>query len=85
MPFFAVPPEIRRVIDTTNALESVHARLRKIIKTRGDFPNDEAATKLLWLALRNSTRRWTMPVRPWREAMAPFALLYPVRFAVRTT
>ena len=85
IPFFAFPPEIRRVIYTTNALESVHARLRKIIKTRGHFPNDEAATKLLWLALRNITRRWTMPVRPWREAMAQFALLYPERFAVRTT
>jgi putative transposase len=85
IPFFAFPPEIRRVIYTTNALESVHARLRKIIKTRGHFPHDEAATKLLWLALRNITRRWTMPVRPWREAMAQFALLYPERFAVRTT
>jgi putative transposase len=85
IPFFAFPPEIRRVIYTTNALESVHARLRKIIKTRGHFPHDEAATKLLWLALRNITRRWTMPVRPWRDAMAQFALLYPERFAVRTT
>jgi transposase-like protein len=66
----------RRVIYTTNALESVHARLRKIIKTRGHLPNDEAATKLLWLALRNLTRRWTMPIRPWREAMSQFAVLY---------
>jgi transposase-like protein len=57
MPFFAFPPDIRRVIYTTNALESVHARLRKIIKTRGHFPNDDAATKLMWLALRNITGR----------------------------
>lgn len=84
IPFFAFPPEIRRVIYTTNALESVHAQLRKIIKTRGHFPTDEAATKLLWLALRNITRRWTMPVRPWREAMSQFALLYQERFTVRT-
>ena len=84
IPFFAFPPEVRRVIYTTNALESVHAQLRKIIKTRGHFPTDEAATKLLWLALRNITRRWTMPVRPWREAMAQFALLYQERFTVRT-
>ena len=84
IPFFAFPPEIRRVLYTTNALESVHAQLRKIIKTRGHFPTDEAATKLLWLALRNITRRWTMPVRPWREAMAQFALLYQDRFTVRT-
>ena len=72
------------MIYTTNALESVHAQLRKIIKTRGHFPTDEAATKLLWLALRNITRRWTMPVRPWREAMSQFALLYQERFTVRT-
>src|SRR5262249_17709384 len=80
IPFFAFPPDIRRVIYTTNALESVHARLRKIIKTRGHFPNDDAATKLIWLALRNLTRRWTMPVRPWHEAMTQFAVLYPDRF-----
>jgi transposase-like protein len=85
IPFFAFAPEIRRIIYTTNALESVHARLRKIIKTRGHFPSDEAATKLLWLALRNLTRRWTMPIRPWREAMSQFAVLYPERFVVRPT
>src|SRR5258706_9490913 len=84
IPFFAFPPEIRRVIYTTNALESVDAQLRKIIKTRGHFPTDEAATKLLWLALRNITRRWTMPVRPWREAMSQFSLLYHERVTVRT-
>ena len=53
IPFFAFPPDIRRLIYTTNALESVHAQLRKISKTRGHFPNDDAATKLIWLALRN--------------------------------
>ena len=58
IPFFAFPPEVRRVIYTTNALESVHAQLRKIIKTRGHFPTDEAATKLIWLALRNITAEW---------------------------
>jgi putative transposase len=84
IPFFAFPPEVRRVIYTTNALESVHARLRKIIKTRGHFPNDDAATKLLWLALRNITRRWTMPVRPWREAMSQFAVLFAERFVIRS-
>jgi transposase-like protein len=55
IPFFSFRPAIRRVLYTTNALESVHARLRKILKTRGHFPTDEAATKLLWLALRNIT------------------------------
>ena len=58
IPFFAFPPEVRRVIYTTNAIESVNTRLRKIIKTRGHFPSDEAATKLIWLALRNITADW---------------------------
>ena len=53
--YFDYPPQTRKVIYTTNAIESVNARLRKILKTRGHFPNDEAATKLIWLALRNIT------------------------------
>ena len=58
IPFFAFPPAVRRVIYTTNAIESINARLRKIIKTRGHFPSDDAATKLIWLALRNITADW---------------------------
>ena len=80
IPFFAFPPDVRRVIYTTNALESVHARLRKIIKTRGHFPNDEAATKLLWLALRNITAAWARPAPTWKTAMNQFAILYADRF-----
>ena len=80
IPFFAFPPEVRRVIYTTNALESVHARIRKIIKTRGHFPNDEAATKLIWLALRNITADWGRPVHHWKAAMNQFAILYEDRF-----
>ena len=80
IPFFAFPPEVRRVIYTTNALESVHARLRKIIKTRGHFPSDEAATKLLWLALRNITATWVRGARTWKAAMNQFAILYGVHF-----
>ena len=57
IPFFAFPPEVRRLIYTTNSLESVHTQLRKIIKTRGHFQNDDAATKLIWLALRNITAK----------------------------
>src|SRR3546814_1394188 len=75
-PFFAFPPEVRRVIYTTNAIESVNARLRKILKTRGHFPSDEAASKLIWLALRNITAKWGNPARDWKEAMNQFALLY---------
>jgi transposase-like protein len=80
IPFFAFPPEVRRVIYTTNALESVHARVRKIIKTRGHFPTDEAATKLIWLALRNITADWSKPAHHWRAAMNQFAILYEDRF-----
>jgi len=80
IPFFAFPPEVRRVIYTTNALESVHARIRKIIKTRGHFPNDDAAMKLIWLALRNITADWGRPVHHWKAAMNQFAILYEDRF-----
>jgi transposase-like protein len=55
IPFFAFPPAVRRVVYTTNAIESIHSQLRKIIKTRGHFPSDDAATKLIWLPLRNIT------------------------------
>lgn len=80
IPFFAFPPQIRRVIYTTNAIESVNARLRKIIKTRGHFPSDDAAAKLIWLALRNITADWGRAVQNWKEAMNQFAILYEDRF-----
>jgi len=80
IPFFAFPPAVRRVIYTTNAIESVNARLRKIIKTRGHFPSDEAAGKLIWLALRNITTNWGRAAREWKQAMNQFAILYQDRF-----
>jgi putative transposase len=80
IPPFAFPPDVRRVIYTTNALESVHARLRKIIKTRGHFPTDDAATKLIWLALRNITATWARAAPTWTTAMNQFAILYGDRF-----
>lgn len=80
IPFYAFPPEVRRVIYTTNAIESVHARLRKIIKTRGHFPSDDAATKLIWLALRNITADWGRAAKEWRAAMNQFAIAYGERF-----
>ena len=80
IPFFAFPPEVRRVIYTTNAIESVNARLRKIIKTRGHFPSDDAATKLIWLALRNITEDWGRAAPNWKSAMNQFAILYEDRF-----
>jgi putative transposase len=80
IPFFAFPPEVRRVIYTTNGLESINARVRKIIKTRGHFPTDEAATKLIWLALRNITATWSTALYHWKAAMNQFAILYEDRF-----
>ena len=76
VPFFAFPPEVRRMVYTTNAIESVHARLRKVIKTRGHFPTDEAATKLIWLALRNIRTVWNKPPIHWTAAMNQFAILF---------
>lgn len=80
IPFFTFPPAVRKVIYTTNALESVNAGLRKIIRTRGHFPSDEAATKLLWLVLRNITAGWTRAAHDWKAAMNQFAILYEERF-----
>jgi len=80
IPFFAFPAQIRRVIYTTNAIESLNARLRKIIKTRGHFPSDDAASKLIWLALRNITADWGRAAKDWKAAMNQFAILYDDRF-----
>jgi transposase-like protein len=83
IPFFAFPPDVRRVIYTTNALENVHRQIRKIIKTRGHFPSDEAAVKLIWLALRNITATWRMPTYRWTFALNALALAYGDRI-IRT-
>jgi len=80
IPFFAFPAAVRRILYTTNAIESLHGQLRKALKTRGHFPNDEAALKLLYLVLRNISRRWTKAPREWKPAMTQFAILYPDRF-----
>jgi putative transposase len=77
-PFFAFPNEIRKVIYTTNAVESLNSSLRKIIKTRGSFPTEEAALKLLYLALRNHSKKWST-VQSWREALSRFQILWPDR------
>lgn len=80
IPFFAFPPEVRRIIYTTNMIESLHMQLRKIIKNRGHFPSDEAAIKLLWLALRNINDGKVRSAREWKLAMNQFAVLYGDRF-----
>jgi putative transposase len=82
IPFFAHPPEIRKVIYTTNAVESLNMSLRKVTKSRSSFPNDEAVLKLLYLALRNIAKKWTMPVQNWKDALNRFAIVYENRLPV---
>ena len=79
IPFFDYPPEIRKVIYTTNAIESVNMSLRKITKNRGSFPSDEALLKLFYLALRNISRKWTMPIRDWKAALNRFTIQFEDR------
>lgn len=78
-PFFAFPEDIRKVIYTTNAIESMNRGLRKIIKTRGAFPADEAVSKLLYLAIRNLSKRWTRPLVHWTAAVNQFVIMYEER------
>ncbi len=78
-PFFDYPPEIRKVIYTTNAIESVNMSLRKITKNRGSFPSDEALMKLFYLALRNISQKWTMPIRDWKAALTRFTVQFEDR------
>lgn len=78
IPFFQFPEEIRKIIYTTNAIESLHMSLRKVTRNRGSFPNEEAAFKLLYLALRNVSKKWST-VQGWREAMRQFEIVFPGR------
>jgi transposase-like protein len=71
IPFFAFPGDVRRIIFTTNAIEALNSRLRRAVRARGHFPNDEAAVKLLFLILNRSEKEWTMPPREWAMAKAP--------------
>lgn len=78
-PFFGYPPEIRKVIYTTNAIESVNMSLRKVTKNRGSFPSDEALLKLFYLAIQNISRKWTMPIRDWKAALNRFTIQFEER------
>jgi putative transposase len=80
IPFFAFPEAVRRIIYTTNAIESLNAKLRRAVKIRGHFPSDDAAAKLLFLVLRQAAREWKMPPREWFEAKTQFAILFGERF-----
>jgi putative transposase len=79
VPFFDYPAEIRKVIYTTNAIESVNMSLRKVTKNRGSFPNDDALIKLYYLALRNISKKWTKPIQNWKAALNRFAIMFDDR------
>ena len=80
--FFDYPPEIRKVIYTTNAIEYLNASLRKITKTRRSFPTDDSVTKILYLALHQISKKWTMPIRDWKAAMSQFMIMYSDRVSL---
>jgi len=82
IPLFSYPPEIRKAIYTTNAIESLNMSLRKVTKNRGSFPNDEAMTKLLYLAMKNISKKWTLPIRDWKAALNQFTILFEGRMPV---
>lgn len=82
IPFFDYPPAIRKVVYTTNAIESLNYSMRKVIKGRGAFPNDDAIRKLLYLGLQNASKKWTMPIRDWKAALNQFIILYGDRVPV---
>jgi hypothetical protein len=82
IPFFAFPPEVRRIIYTTNAIESLNSTLRTAVRSRGRFPTDEAAIKLLYLILRRVSNNWKNAQREWTAAMTQFAIMFGDRFSV---
>jgi putative transposase len=80
IPFFEYPPEIRKVIYTTNTIESMNMTLRKVTRNHRIFPNDEAAFKVVYLALQNISKKWTMPIPNWKQALNRFAIEFSERF-----
>ncbi len=82
IPFFSFAPEIRKIIYTTNAIESLHSQVRKSVRSHGHFPSDKAATKLIWLVLRNIEAKWKRPPVPWAQARSQFAILFGDRFKI---
>ena len=82
VPFFAFHEDIRRIIYTTNAIESLHMTIRKTVKTRGSFPNDEAATKLIYLAVKNAGQIAKANTYGWKTALNQFAILFGDRLSV---
>lgn len=80
IPFMSFPMEIRKVIYTTNIIESLNNTLRKAVRNRGHFPTEEALMKVLYLSIRQVSKKWTLPIRDWKQALNRFAIMYPDRF-----
>jgi transposase-like protein len=79
IPFFAFPADIRKVVYTTNAIESVNMTLRKVLRNHRCFPTDESAMKVIYLAIHNLSKKWTMPIRNWKGALNRFAIEFEGR------
>lgn len=82
IPFFAFPEGIRRIIYTTNAIEALNSKVRRAVRTRGHFPGDDAAMKLLYLVLNHAADEWKRPSREWGEAKSQFAVIFGERFVI---
>ena len=82
IPFFAFPEGVRKIIYTTNAIEALNSKLRRAIRTRGHFPSDDAAAKLLYLVLNHAAADWKRPPREWFEAKTQFAVMFKERFVL---
>ena len=80
IPFFAFSKEVRKILYTTNAIESLHSQVRKAVRNKGHFPSDEPATKLIFLALRNIIAKWKRPPKEWHAAKAQLAIQFGSRF-----
>jgi len=80
IPFFAFPTDIRKAIYTTNAIESLNMILRKVLRNHRSFPTDESAMKVVFLAINNLSKKWTMPIRDWKSALNRFAIEFEGRF-----
>ena len=82
IPFFAFPQGVRRIIYTTNAIEALNSKLRRAVRTRGHFPGDDAAMKLIYLVLNKAAEDWKRPPHEWPEAKTQFAVIFGERFVI---
>jgi putative transposase len=82
IPFFSYPPEIRKVIYTTNAIESIQSQLRKVTRKRGAFPTPESVRKVLYLAIQRASQNWNRPIRDWVAALNHFAIVFEGRISI---